>query len=163
MSVLASLLNSLRRYGSSGLYALHSETIADNIFSDSRGRFGEEFFTLSGTYFEGRPPKSVNLYWRRFRIDDIPLDDHDSFDAWLLQRWYEKDALMETYASTGRFPRMAVASDQAESGKTLDFIETEVRTKYWWEFLRIFVVVGIFGLLGNIVTKLWYRLSHMIG
>lgn len=133
--------------------------------SHSRGRFGEEFFTLSGTYFEGRPPKSVNLYWRRFRIDDIPLDDAESFDAWLLNRWYEKDALMETYATSGRFPPMAGASapDEAKSDQTLQYIETEVRTKHWWEFLRIFVVVGIFALLGNIVTKIWYRLTHIIG
>lgn len=53
--------------------------------------------------------------------------------------------------------------DQPKSKQALDYIETEVRTKYWWEFLRIFVVVGIFALLGNIVIKTWYRLTHAIG
>lgn len=58
---------------------------------------------------------------------------------------------------------MVGISGKEKSDQTLEYIETEVRTKYWWEFLRIFVVVGIFALLGNIVTKIWYRLAHMIG
>lgn len=126
-----------------------------------RGGYGEEYFTLSGTYFQGRPPKSVNFYWRRFRIDDIPLDDHDHFDVWLRERWYEKDAAMETYKTTGRFPPNAAASDQVKTDVN-EYIETEVRTKYWWEFLRIFIVVGIFALLGNIVAKIWYRFTHIL-
>ncbi|CAN8095268.1 unnamed protein product [Discula destructiva] len=126
-----------------------------------RGGYGEEYFTLSGIYFQGRPPKSVNLYWRRFRIDDIPLEDSATFDVWVRERWYEKDALMETYKTTGRFPPRAAAPGQVKA-KDKDYIETEVRTKYWFEFLRIFVVVGIFALLGNIVAKVWYRLAHML-
>merc|ERR1719284_1707770 len=49
------------------------------------------FFGLSSTYFQGRPPKSVNLYWRRFRVSDIPLDDPKAFGDWLLAEWYKKD------------------------------------------------------------------------
>ncbi|ROV86906.1 hypothetical protein VSDG_10103 [Cytospora chrysosperma] len=126
-----------------------------------RGRFGEEYFTLSSTYLEGRAPKSVNFYWRRFRIDDMPLEDHTSFETWLRERWYEKDALMETYVSTGRFPRLPTEPGKAETDVP-DFIETEVRTKYWWEFLKIFVVMGIFGLIGNIAVKVWHRLAHVV-
>lgn len=91
----------------------------------------------------------------------MPLDDHESFEAWLRERWYEKDALMETYVSTGRFPRLPTEPGKAETDVP-DFIETEVRTKYWWEFLKIFVVVGIFSLLGNIAVKFWYRMAHAI-
>lgn len=68
---------------------------------------------------------------------------------------------METYMATGRFPRLPTESGKAETDVP-DFIETEVRTKYWWEFLKIFVVVGVFGLLGNIAVKIWYRLAHVI-
>lgn len=92
----------------------------------------------------------------------MPLDDHDQFDAWLRERWYEKDAVMETYAQTGRFPAMVAASGQPKA-EAIDYVETEVRTKYWWEFLQIFVVVGVFALLGNIVTKIWYKLTHILG
>lgn len=72
---------------------------------------------------------------------------------------------METYTSTGRFPPMAAAATPEQKTKTdaaIDYIETEVRTKYWWEFLRIFVVVGIFGLLGNIVLKIWYTSTRIL-
>lgn len=135
------------------------------FFWRRRGGYGEEYFTLSGTYFQGRPPKSVNFYWRRFRIDDIPLDDHDQFDVWLRERWYEKDAVMETYKTTGRFPPNVASHDgpsNLDAMDYMDYIETEVRTKYWWEFLRIFVVVGVFALLGNIITKIWHRITNVL-
>ncbi|KXX81458.1 putative acyltransferase CST26 [Madurella mycetomatis] len=121
-----------------------------------RGQFGEKLFTLSGTYFRGQPPKSVNFYWRRFRVADIPLDNQEQFDLWLRERWYEKDALMEQYISTGRFP--ASPSQVLTKGQE-GFLETEVRTRYWFEFLQIFTVLGAFGLLINAVLKLWGRLS----
>lgn len=71
---------------------------------------------------------------------------------------------METYATTGRFPPMTNSpSGGAKASETMEYVETEVRTKYWWEFLRIFVVVGLFALLGNIVAKIWYRITHILG
>ena len=69
-------------------------TFADTD-NNSRGKYGEEIFGLSSTYFQGRPPKSINLYWRRFRMSDIPLDDQKEFDLWLREQWYKKDELME--------------------------------------------------------------------
>lgn len=116
--------------------------------------FGEDFFTLFGMYFRGQPPKSVNFYWRRFRVADIPLDDQDKFDEWLRERWYEKDALMEQYLTTGRFPPSpAEAVTSGHEG----FLETEVRTRHWFEFLQVFVVVGILGLLWNNFSKFLHR------
>ncbi|KAJ8124981.1 hypothetical protein O1611_g8659 [Lasiodiplodia mahajangana] len=109
-----------------------------------RGHYGEDYFTLSSTYFQGRPPKSVNFYWRRFAVADIPLDNQEDFDKWLRERWYEKDALLEEYVSTGRFP---------PNGKE-GHIETEVKTQHWWEFLKIYIMVGSFGLIYNIMVKI---------
>ncbi|KAI1204569.1 acyltransferase-domain-containing protein [Annulohypoxylon truncatum] len=111
-----------------------------------RGRYGEDFFTLSSTYFQGRPPKSVNFYWRRFALADMPLDDQEEFDKWLRERWYEKDAVLEQYVSTGRFP--------ANGAGIKGHIETEVRTKNWWEFIRIFVMLGAFGLIFNFMLRI---------
>lgn len=125
-----------------------------------RGKFGEDYFTLSSTYFQGRPPKSVNLYWRRFPVGDIPLQDSNAFELWLRDRWYEKDALMEQYLSTGRFPPTP-ASKKTE-GEDVGFVETEVRTRYWWEFVQIFVVLGVFGLIGNVISKVWARVGEVI-
>ena len=78
------------------------------------GKFGQDYFTLFSTYFEGRPPKSVNMHFRRFRIKDIPVHDTVQFDLWLRQRWVEKDDLVEYYNQNGRFPE-----DKAPSGGRL--------------------------------------------
>ncbi|KAI5865237.1 acyltransferase-domain-containing protein [Durotheca rogersii] len=110
-----------------------------------RGKYGEQYFTLSSTYFQGRPPKSANFYWRRFKLDDMPLDDQEKFDEWLRERWYEKDALLEQYMSTGRFP--------ANEAGVRGYIETEVRTQHWWEFSKIFVMLGTFGLILNVMLR----------
>ncbi|KAG6280144.1 hypothetical protein E4U47_001496 [Claviceps purpurea] len=116
-----------------------------------RGKYGEEIFGLCSTYFEGRPPKSVNLYWRRFKVADIPLDDPKEFELWLRDQWYKKDALMEQYLNTGRFPPL--------SGDKVDYVETEVRTRYPWEILQIFSVVGICGLLWHNMRRLLQTVS----
>ncbi|KAF4785354.1 acyltransferase [Colletotrichum scovillei] len=119
-----------------------------------RGKFGDQFFTLTSTYFQGRPPKSVNFHWRRFRLADIPLDDAKVFDTWLRERWYEKDAIMEEYLSTGRFP----ASQDLKGG----FVETEVRLKSWIELGQIFVVLGIAGLVLRIVANSITRFASVL-
>jgi len=122
-----------------------------------RGKFGQDYFTLTSSFFQGRPPKSVNLYWRRFAVKDIPLDDHEVFDQWMKDRWYEKDALLEQYMTTGRFPALTgLANDDTQDG----FIETEVKPKHWWEISNIFVVLGTVGLVVNIFVKGWRWLSH---
>ena len=97
----------------------------------------------------------MNFHWRRFRVDDIPLGDHEKFDVWLRDRWFEKDALMEQYTSTGRFP-------PCDFGKK-EYIETEVRTKYPWEILQVFTVLGIVGLVWNTVLGVWHRLLDTAG
>lgn len=125
-----------------------------NQYCYSRGKFGETIFTLADTYVRGQTPKSVNFYWRRFSLADIPLHDQEQFELWLRERWYEKDALMEQYISTGRFP--GNPPDAVTQGQQ-PFLETEVRTRYPWEFLQIFSVVGVFGLAINFLCKTWGR------
>ncbi|KAI0470793.1 acyltransferase-domain-containing protein [Xylariaceae sp. FL0804] len=110
-----------------------------------RGKYGEQYFTLSSTYFQGRPPRSVNFYWRRFAVADMPLGSQDAFDAWLRARWYEKDALLEQYVATGRFP--------ANGAGIKGHVETEVRTRHWWEFVKIFAMLGSFGMVFNVILK----------
>lgn len=100
---------------------------------------------MSASYFEGRSPKSVNFYWRRFRLADIPLHDSGEFDVWMREEWYKKDALIEEYLNTGRFPAMADG--------TTDYIETQVRTRYPWEILQVFSVLGIATLVWRNLRK----------
>ncbi|CCT72187.1 related to acetyltransferase [Fusarium fujikuroi] len=116
-----------------------------------RGGFGEEYFGLVSTYFQGRAPKSVNFHWRRFKISDMPLHDQKAFELWLREEWYKKDALMEEYLTTGRFPRMA--------GSKIDYIETEVKTRKPWEILQICAVVGTAALIWHNIKKSFSTVS----
>lgn len=74
----------------------------------------------------------------------MPLEDEEAFNLWLRKEWDKKDALMEEYLTTGRFPPMA--------GSKLDHIETEVKTRQPWEILQVFAVMGTVGLV-------WYNIQ----
>lgn len=58
---------------------------------------------------------------------------------------------MEEYLNKGRFPPL--------SGAEVDYVETEVRTRYPWEILQIFSVVGICALLWHNVRRLLQMVS----
>lgn len=121
------------------------------------GGYGQDYFTLRSIYFQGRPPKSVNMYWRRFATADIPTDAKD-FDAWITERWREKDQLMKQHHDTGRFP---MSTDGA--GKPLydnGYIDTDVRLRSRMEIPQMFTVLFATALLANVLTKLWAMLSH---
>lgn len=130
-----------------------------------RGEYGQDIFTLKATYFEGRPPPSVNMYWRRFPKSSIPLSSDEEFGDWLLARWREKDQLLEIFQQTGRFP----ASDSADAtngtvvGKKphgKEWIETSVRPKSAAEVVQIFAPAAIIFLLANVATKFWKLLVY---
>ncbi|PHH63186.1 hypothetical protein CDD81_6237 [Ophiocordyceps australis] len=116
-----------------------------------RGKYGEHYFGLGSTYLQGRAPKSVNLYWRKFHMDDIPLHDQQKFDVWLRNEWYKKDDLMEEYLTTGRFPAMA--------GATTGHIETTVRLHHVREILQLLTVPAIVWLMWNNITKVTHFVS----
>ncbi|EFX00735.1 phospholipid/glycerol acyltransferase [Grosmannia clavigera kw1407] len=99
-----------------------------------RGEFGEQHFTLAGTYLQGQPPKSVNFYWRRFRVDNIPLDNAELFDTWLRERC-------------------------AADSKDGPYIETAVRTRYTFEIAQMFAVPTTLLMLCNIGIIYWRRFS----
>ena len=89
-------------------------------------------------------------------MKDIPLGDHDKFELWLRDRWYEKDAFIEQYLNTGRFPGTIPAINGATNGAVKEeFIETEVKLAHWWEVGNIFVVLATFGLVANILARVW--------
>ncbi|KAL2848481.1 acyltransferase-domain-containing protein [Aspergillus pseudoustus] len=105
-----------------------------------RGSYPDKYFTLRSTYVQGRPPTSVNMYWRRFAVADIPLDDQKDFDVWLNARWTEKDELLEQYFGTGRFPSDLAGSIVVGAGDATQlsaaergYVETSVRLAHWTE------------------------------
>ena len=105
------------------------------------------------------------MYWRRFQVASIPVDDPAKFEAWLIEQWRIKDDLLEQYVQNGRFPaddgrddRKALLDGHRTSTKAVDgagFIETEVKLAHWYEVGQIFVVLAAFGLVFNIGAKLW--------
>ena len=116
----------------------------------SKEGYAPDYFTLRSTYLQGRPPKSVNMHWRRFATSSIPTKDPKAFETWVLDRWKEKDALLEQFYNTGRFP-----SDETKDG----YIETEVRLQSWLEVGQIFVVLGALALVANVLAKLWEMMT----
>ncbi|KAF7173857.1 hypothetical protein CNMCM5623_006113 [Aspergillus felis] len=113
-----------------------------------KGSYPDKYFTLRSTYLQGRPPTSVNMYWRRFAMSDIPLDDQEEFDNWLRARWTEKDELLDVFFETGRFPTSLAGSvdagdvsDVQREAASKGFVETHVRLHHWTELARIFMVL----------------------
>ncbi|KAG9699255.1 acyltransferase-domain-containing protein, partial [Aureobasidium melanogenum] len=122
-----------------------------------RGSYGGKLYTLRSVYFQGRAPKSVNMHWRRFAVADIPLHSKEETEKWLLERWREKDDLIEYYLNHGRFPADPAAvgaiEKPGEQNKHATYIETEVKPKFIWEPLQLFAPVLSAYLLGNILIK----------
>ena len=89
------------------------------------------------------------MYWRRFAISSIPIDNPQAFEIWLLNRWYEKDNLLEHYLRNGRFPA-DTGAEKTASGKIrrgAGHIETEIKSFRWYEFMQIFAPIGLFALV----------------
>jgi len=99
------------------------------------------------------------MYWRRFAVSSIPVDDPKAFEVWLKNVWLEKEDLLEYFSKNGRFP--ADDGQGPEGGpKGAGFIETKVRLTHWWEISQIFVAMGAFALCADILAKLWSLLVH---
>lgn len=108
-----------------------------------KGLYGQDIFTLKSSLFEGRPPKSVNMYWRRYKISEIPYDDNEQFERWLLNRWREKDYMLEYYYKFGNFPaespaKAMLAVEGERKPNPAKSISTSVKAGGWDEFLSIF-------------------------
>ncbi|KAH6643852.1 acyltransferase-domain-containing protein [Boeremia exigua] len=120
------------------------------------GQFGQDIFTLRSTFFEGRPPKSVNMHWRRFHISDIPIQNTKAFEVWLRNRWREKDYMLEYFQKHTRFPAENFWKDHLDIGdrssqgsqsirsvpRPAVQIETQIKSANWNEFVKIFAPIS---------------------
>jgi len=109
------------------------------------GQYGQDIFTLRSSMFEGRPPKSVNMYFRRFKISTIPLNNDKSFEVWLRNRWREKDYLLEHFSRFNCFPEddMWMVKQQKAGRKQFvaqpaKNITTQIKSNSLEEFMSIF-------------------------
>ncbi|KAJ4504133.1 hypothetical protein HRR83_008626 [Exophiala dermatitidis] len=118
-----------------------------------KGGFAPEYFTIRSTYLQGRPPKCVNMHWRRFAMASIPLNDAKEFEKWLLERWREKDDLLERWYETGYFPGDEEAANASRGISKGGYIETEMTLNNWMEIGQIFVVLATLALVVNVALK----------
>lgn len=106
------------------------------------------------------------MYWRRFRVSDIPVHDAEKFETWVLERWREKDQLVEHYMQNGRFPADEGAPEiehkEIPNGAGIKetivnqrWIETELKPESPFEFLQIFVPSLALGLVVHLILRLW--------
>ncbi|KAK5167364.1 uncharacterized protein LTR77_007063 [Saxophila tyrrhenica] len=123
------------------------------------GDYGQDVFTLRSVYFQGRPPKSVNMHWRRFAIKDIPFNDHDAMYEWILQRWREKDELIGEFMRTGKFPADAEGVTDEGGKEEQRYINTEVKPRSPLEFLAMFTPVLGAALVGRVSVQMVDRLT----
>jgi lysocardiolipin and lysophospholipid acyltransferase len=84
------------------------------------------------------------MHWRRFAVSSLPLNDEKAFDAWLHERWVEKDALLEYYTQHGHFPSSIGGTNgsTAPSGEKRakgEIICARAGPNSPFEFLQIFV------------------------
>lgn len=57
----------------------------------------------------------MHVYVRRFRVDSIPTKNEAEFNQWNLQRWKEKDELMDHFYRHGAFPCNPTVADTDDS------------------------------------------------
>jgi lysocardiolipin and lysophospholipid acyltransferase len=101
------------------------------------------------------------MYWRRFAVSSIPLSSQAEFEQWLMQRWREKDELLEQWYNTGKFPSDVAAGDESKGISKEGFIETEMMLSSWLEIGQIFVVLAAAALLVNVVLKCYGLLVRL--
>jgi lysocardiolipin and lysophospholipid acyltransferase len=101
------------------------------------------------------------MYWRRFAMSSIPLSDQKEFESWLIQRWREKDELLEQWYDTGRFPSDQQAADPKKGISSDGFIETEMTLNNWAELGQVYVILATVALVVNVILKFFGLFSSL--
>jgi len=127
---------------------------------EPEGYFAHDLYNMTSVFYLGRPPKSVNIHWRRFKIADIPVEDVDGMQKWILDRWMEKDELLDVFSKTKKFPYdpSAFAVDEVDnqsSDKGRGFIESKIRMRSTMELAQVYIPILTVVLIINILYKLY--------
>lgn len=112
------------------------------------GEYGEVYYSLKQMYINGVHPPGLKMYWRRYKIADIPWQDQALFEKWIFDLWYEKDLLLATVKETGSFVK------PGNEDETIPTVEVPVRLNNTVvEVFKIFAVPVTTALL----VRLGYR------
>lgn len=83
--------------------------------------YGQDFYTLRSIFFQGIPPPEIHIRLRLIDLSSIPIgkvsvgdgvergaeatpEETAAFEKWLVERWIEKDRLMDAFYRDGVFP-----------------------------------------------------------
>ncbi|KAG9102727.1 hypothetical protein FRC06_001300 [Ceratobasidium sp. 370] len=106
-----------------------------------RGGYGQAYYTLRSIFMQGVPPPRVHVHLRLYDVArDVPIGtpqgaeeasppERAAFDKWLLERWQEKDALMETQLTEGGFR----SSSEVPTASSVSVGGNHKETKKWDE------------------------------
>ena len=137
-----------------------------------REEYAQDVFTIRDLYLQGLGPKSINLHWRRFAVSSVPFNDAEKFNAWILDRWREKDDMLEEFVNTGRLPADDVEGEPMMNGhapgtttvsvSTRQYIETEVKPVNRFEFLQMYLPWMALALVVNVIFRFWRMLKAVL-
>jgi hypothetical protein len=103
------------------------------------------------------------MYWRRFAVKDIPTAP-EAFDKWVLDRWREKDEMLEYFKQNNRFTadEEVIEYKPIPNGagitkpvRNVSYVETELRPSSPFESLQIFIPSLTILLIVYLVRKMW--------
>lgn len=106
------------------------------------------------------------MYWRRFKVSDIPVSNPKAFEIWLTARWLEKDELIEHFHTHGRFPAddgaNADPNDSSKMVRGAGLIETQVKAAKWHDFMQVFAPMDALSLIPDSLHGALPKLSASI-
>lgn len=130
---------------------IYDATIAYSGIPD--GVFGEDYYTLKKMYLHGVFTPSISIYWRKYKISDIPWQDEVKFEKWLYDLWYEKDKLLDSRIRNGEFENPTGEPILKPMTAPLRLYNTAA------EVFKIFAVPITTGLLVRLGCKAWSNIS----
>lgn len=120
--------------------------------------YGQDIYSLSNVFLEGKNPKDVNMFIRTFKINEIPIgnlnyDNEDDeklavkeFEDWLFKIWKEKDELLDRFYLTGSF-----VNEENESN--VNSINAQFKVGFF-ELLRVFTIPILFILILRVIYSI---------
>jgi lysocardiolipin and lysophospholipid acyltransferase len=137
---------------------------------NSDNEYGQDYFTLKRIYVEEQGPKSIHMHWRRFAVKDIPTADPKAFDTWLLERYREKDVLLDFLKLHGRFPTVDESPIYADGNSPVikevtktNMVSSHVGPYHAWEIAQIFASLLTLPIFWYVGKWLWWFVSLFRG
>ncbi|KFM73636.1 Acyl-CoA:lysophosphatidylglycerol acyltransferase 1, partial [Stegodyphus mimosarum] len=89
-----------------------------------------------------RPSCVTYLHYRRYSVNDVPLDNMEALRDWVYKRWSEKDELLEEYYRTGKFPSLPKSQRNNKNDDLMCEIKSRrIEMSNWWiAFLHLFFI-----------------------